>query len=224
MNKPKNMTKTMTRAMTKTKLMALLVSLAGWFVAPVASAQPPSSYGTCVACHGKSGGGNTSLGAPALAGQQATYLARQLKQFRDGLRGADASDTYGAQMRAMSLGLSDAAIDELSGYLSTLPVIKPGAPAEADPAVLRTGSDYYQARCGACHGGTGEGNEALQSPNLAILDPVYLERQFTHFQSGLRGSAEGDRLGKQMRLMSNTVSDPAQLDAIIRFIAAQAAL
>ena len=37
---------------------------------------------TCVACHGAKAEGNSALQAPALAGQQADYLQRQLTQFR----------------------------------------------------------------------------------------------------------------------------------------------
>lgn len=200
----------------------VILALAG-VVSAQSHAEPPASYATCVACHGKDGGGNPALGSPALAGQQAAYLARQLKQFRDGERGAGPGDTYGAQMRAMSTGLSDAQIDEIAQYMAQQsPLPKAGAQAP-DPAVIRTGSDYYQAKCGACHGGKAEGNEALQAPNLAILDAVYLRRQFEHFQDGVRGGTQGDRLGRQMQLMSKTLSDPAHLDAVLLFIASQPA-
>lgn len=179
-------------------------------------------YQPCAACHGANGQGNIALGAPALAGQQAGYLSRQLTHFRDGTRGAEAADTYGAQMRGMSVNLSDAQIEELARYLSQLPVA-PGAQMEASdtqpsPASLRNGSNYYQSSCGACHGGNAEGNVALNAPNLAMLDADYLKRQMSHFQNGRRGSAPGDRYGKQMQLMSNTLPDAAHLDDVIVFI------
>lgn len=183
-------------------------------------AQPPASYQTCVACHGAGGEGNPALHAPALAGQLPSYLERQLRQFRDGVRGTHPDDRYGAQMRAMSLTLSDATMKELANYLGGLAPVVPDVPnTSPDPALLRTGSDYYQARCGACHGGRAEGNEALDAPALALLDAAYTRRQFGYYQAGVRGSAEGDRPGRQMQLMANTVDDAAQLDAILAFIA-----
>ena len=194
-----------------------------WAVSSLSHAAPPASYATCVACHGKDGGGNAALGSPALAGQQAAYLVRQLRQFRDGERGADPGDTYGAQMRAMSTGLSDTQIDEIAQYMAQQPPVATASSKTPDPSVIRTGSDYYQAKCGACHGGKAEGNEALQAPNLAILDAVYLRRQFEHFQDGVRGATQGDRLGRQMQLMSKTLSDPAHLDAVLLFITSQPA-
>jgi cytochrome c553 len=38
----------------------------------------------CAACHGVNGAGNTSIGAPALAGMPATEIETYLKQFAAG--------------------------------------------------------------------------------------------------------------------------------------------
>ncbi len=65
------------------------------------------SYATCVACHGPDAQGNKALNAPNLAGLQDWYLARQLKNFKKGIRGAHAEDTFGQQMRPMSMTLAD---------------------------------------------------------------------------------------------------------------------
>ena len=66
----------------------------------------PASYQTCVACHGAVGEGNTALQAPALAGQDAAYIERQLRHFKAGVRGSDPADTLGAQMRPMVAALA----------------------------------------------------------------------------------------------------------------------
>lgn len=200
----------------KTLFFALAVVMAS--VVP-AWAGDSALYQPCAACHGKNAEGNTALGAPALAGQQAAYLQRQLEHFREGRRGANPADTLGMQMRGMSLGLTDEQIAALAQQLSAMPVPADSGSGDASAASLRNGSDYYQAKCGACHGGQAQGNDALNAPNLAILDPVYLKRQFAHFQAGERGSAEGDRYGKQMQLMSGTLPQPGDLDDVIAFIA-----
>ncbi len=87
--------------------------------------------------------------------------------------------------------------------------------AEAD---LAAGKAAY-GTCVACHGAAGEGNEALNSPVLAGLDAVYLERQLKHFKSGVRGGA-GDTLGMQMRGMAATLADDAAIANVSAYIAA----
>jgi cytochrome c oxidase subunit II len=78
-------------------------------------------YAACAGCHGVKAEGNAQLQAPALAARSDWYLVTQLRNFRDGLRGADARDTYGAQMRAVVASLpDDAAIHDVVAYLNTL--------------------------------------------------------------------------------------------------------
>ena len=67
-----------------------------------------AAYGVCQACHGVQGEGNAALNAPALAGQGEWYTARQLSNFRAGIRGTNPKDSYGAQMRPMAMTLAEA--------------------------------------------------------------------------------------------------------------------
>ena len=79
-------------------------------------------YTTCAACHGVNAEGNEALGAPALTGLNDWYLVRQLVNYREGIRGADPADTYGAQMRASTQLLGDdEAINDVVKYITTLP-------------------------------------------------------------------------------------------------------
>ncbi len=64
-------------------------------------------YAACAACHGAKGEGNATLHSPALARRSDWYLVAQLDSFRRGVRGADARDTHGAQMRAAVMALAD---------------------------------------------------------------------------------------------------------------------
>jgi cytochrome c553 len=78
-------------------------------------------YATCVACHGAKGEGNASLQAPALAARSDWYLVTQLSNYQKGLRGTDARDTLGAQMRAIVTTLPDEkAIVDVVAYINTL--------------------------------------------------------------------------------------------------------
>jgi cytochrome c553 len=68
--------------------------------------EPPASdaergqqiYVICGACHGSLALGEERLGAPSLVGQQDTYLLRQLRKFRVGMRGGKGDD-QARQMR-----------------------------------------------------------------------------------------------------------------------------
>ncbi len=70
----------------------------------------------CVACHGVKGKGMAQAGFPALAGQNADYLKKQIASFRDGSRGNDRNGI----MADIAIKLSDSDIDELVKYMSSL--------------------------------------------------------------------------------------------------------
>lgn len=179
-----------------------------------ASDEAVAAYQPCTACHGEAGQGKATLGAPALAGQDAAYLARQLSHFRSGIRGSDARDGRGAQMKAMAVPLTDEDISALSAYLAGLPKPVPAA-AEGD---LKNGNNVYHGNCGACHGGRAEGNPALNAPGLAWLDADYLKLQYRNYQQGVRGAHPDDTYGKQMKAMSSSLSSDKDLDDVIAYM------
>lgn len=75
---------------------------------------------TCGTCHGSQGQGNKALKAPALAGQDGDYLRRQYLNFRNGLRGYEASDRPGRQMAMMANGLSDEQLNDVIAFIGQL--------------------------------------------------------------------------------------------------------
>ncbi len=78
-------------------------------------------YATCSACHGQQAEGMIALNAPALNGLQNWYIVRQLKNFKDGIRGSNPKDTYGIQMAPMAQTLPDAqAMEDVTAYIQTL--------------------------------------------------------------------------------------------------------
>jgi len=79
------------------------------------------TYITCAACHGASGAGVHATNAPRLKGMSDWYMVTQLKNFKDGIRGAHPKDLYGQQMMSMAAALTnDAAIENVVGYINTL--------------------------------------------------------------------------------------------------------
>ena len=81
-----------------------------------------SLYGsTCGACHGPDAGGNRALNAPSLRGIDDWYLARQYRNFRDGIRGMHADDVLGQQMQRMGGVLkSEEDIQAVSAWIASL--------------------------------------------------------------------------------------------------------
>lgn len=78
-------------------------------------------YTTCGVCHGARGQGNAAQGVPRLAGMSDWYMATQLDNFRQGIRGVHPADAYGAQMRFMAPLLNDQrALRDLLAYVNTL--------------------------------------------------------------------------------------------------------
>ncbi len=56
--------------------------------------------------------------------------------------------------------------------------------------------------CTACHGPTGQGNQAMNAPKLAGQETWYLIKQMQLFQTDARGTAPGDMQGMQMGAMA----------------------
>jgi cytochrome c oxidase subunit 2 len=78
-------------------------------------------YVTCGACHGADGRGARGTNAPRLSGMSDWYLLTQLKNFKQGIRGAHPKDMYGPQMALMAEILADdAATIDLVAYINTL--------------------------------------------------------------------------------------------------------
>jgi len=78
-------------------------------------------YATCAACHGPDGRGIAATDAPRLQGMNDWYMARQLKHFREGIRGRHAQDIQGAQMALVAGMLTDdAAIGDTLAYINSL--------------------------------------------------------------------------------------------------------
>jgi cytochrome c oxidase subunit 2 len=199
------------------KLLAYVALLVASFYSLAVRAEGATEprYQVCAACHGAAAQGNPAMGAPVLAGQGAAYLERQLQNFKANVRGADPRDTQGAQMKAMASSLSDADIHALAAYLAALPVPDIAQPAAGD---LRNGNNYYQSKCGACHGGKAEGNPGMNTPALAWQDAAYLKHQYQNFQLGVRGTNEQDKYGRQMKMMSTSLPSDKDLDDVIAFI------
>ncbi|WP_370277483.1 cytochrome c [Pontibacterium sp.] len=70
----------------------------------------------CTACHSPTGAGNASAAFPAVSGQHAAYVEKQLKMFRNAERVNDPNK----MMRDIAAKLSDAEIKAVAAYIQGL--------------------------------------------------------------------------------------------------------
>ena len=175
-----------------------------------------TEYKLCASCHGFQGEGNQLVNAPALGGQEEWYLERQIRNFRDGIRGSVDGDTHGAAMALMTRGIdSDEKILDIVAYINTLPAADPAPTIDGDK---ERGQKGYEP-CAACHGVNAEGNPALNAPALTTLDDWYQLRQLQAFKSGLRGAHPDDVYGQQMRPMASILADVEAMRSVVAYIA-----
>ena len=173
------------------------------------------SYFPCRSCHGDQGLGSPAINAPPLAGQLEGYLARQLANFREGIRGDRSGDTYGRQMALMAATLDDAGIAELARTLAAMaPWPRKSTDSQPTPGA---GGKLYQP-CAACHGAEGEGNAVLLAPRIRGMDARYLARQLRNFRDGIRGATPADTAGQTMRAALPTSLDEASIETISSYI------
>ena len=164
----------------------------------------------CQACHGPDG--NSASGAfPKLAGQNPSYLVKQMHDIKSGARQV-------APMTGMLDNMSDQDIEDLAAYFAS----QTATGGAADPKLVSEGEAIYRAgirrkgvtACTACHAPDGEGLNAAKFPALAGQWPAYIETQLKAFRGGMRTN-DGD--SKMMRTNVMDMSDP-EIKAVASYI------
>lgn len=172
-------------------------------------------YIFCGSCHGANGEGNEVLNTPNLAGQRDQYLRRQLRNYKNNIRGNDSKDDFGFQMRAMTLTLTDEQkIDDVIAYIGTLPVIFPKK-VKGNP---KAGKKIF-VRCASCHGKDGKGYPVLTTPRLAGLYDWYIVRQLKNFKAGIRGTNPKNPYALQMPPMVKTLANDQEIYDVAAYAA-----
>ena len=157
------------------------------------------AVGTCGACHGATGVSQQPK-YPRLAGQNANYLAAQLKAFRAQTRGD--ADAIG-YMWGMSATLEDGTIDALAQYYASQPA---GAGRAGDAALVAKGRQIYEKgvesvgvpACAACHCQDAHGLGDF--PRLAGQHAQYVLKQLASFQSNMRNVAVMHGVAQSLKL------------------------
>jgi cytochrome c553 len=168
--------------------LALCILTLGSYAAGVASyaagnvADGKAKSATCAACHGADGNSLTSIW-PKLAGQHASYIVQQLKNFQSKAR-------QDPSMSPMAQPLSEADMVDLAAYFESQST-KIGF---ANPDMLELGQSIYRggnketgvSACIGCHGPKGNGNPAAKYPLLGGQHADYVVKQLKDYASGAR--------------------------------------
>lgn len=100
------------KRLTSVLIAGILLGTSASVLAGGDAAAGKAKFTTCAGCHGATGV-NTNPLFPNLAGQKEAYVVKQLKAFRAGTR-------TDPMMSPMAKPLSDADIDNLAAYISSL--------------------------------------------------------------------------------------------------------
>ncbi len=188
--------------------MVLAIAASGVQAAGDAAAGKAKSA-VCMACHGPDGNSPNPIW-PKLAGQHASYIKKQLNDFKAGARKNEL-------MAPMAAPLQDQDIEDLAAYFSSQKQ-KPGEAAADQVAlgerVFRAGNpEKGVAACGGCHGPNGAGNPGARFPRIAGQHAAYLEKALKDFRDGKRSND----LNKMMQGVASGLSD-AEIAAVAQYL------
>lgn len=162
---------------------ALLLALASFSRAADDPRALQIVQGKCFLCHGADGESSSPL-FPRLAGQHATYVARQLADYKSGRRKSDT-------MRPMVDDLSAEDFALLGRYFESR---KPVPHAQDDAELAQVGRFIFNRgnpyagipSCASCHGNDAHGTDAL--PRLAGQHALYIENQLKKYNTRERSN------------------------------------
>ena len=184
----------------------IVASVACLFMAGPAVAAEPGH--PCQQCHGPTGDSVSPI-YPRLNGQQAAYLAAQLKAFRGHRRDDTRARGY---MWVVAHDLSDKAIDEAAKHFANQKPTQPqtgGTLAAEGEAIFMNGDRAKGiAACQQCHGRSGEGSGSV--PRIAGQHSAYFRMVMGGFRDGLRKN-------ESMRSVTKNMTD-RQIEALSSYL------
>ncbi len=162
----------------------------------------------CVGCHGANG--KSASGAwPKLAAQHAAYIAKQLKNFKEGTRA-------NAVMAGMAASLTEQDMNNIAAYLVKQ---EPSLGVAQNKDTIELGQSIYRGgiaakgvpACAACHSPTGAGIPS-QYPRLSGQWADYSTAQLLAFREGTRKNSS------QMTTIATKLSDQ-EMKAVADYMA-----
>lgn len=172
--------------------------------------KPPEKAALCSACHGEQGN-SVNPEWPNLAGQHASYLVKELQDYKVG------KTRSAPTMAAIVAGLDEQDMLVLAQYYAQLPR-KEGVVAEK---YVKRGEQLYRggdfdkkiSACIACHGPHGTGNGPAKFPVLSGQNALYTIQQLQAFKEGKRSND----LNAIMRDISSRMSQE-DMEAVAHYV------
>lgn len=161
----------------------------------------------CAICHGPTGVSRAD--SPNLAGQYASVIYKELKDFQTGAR-------VNAIMSPFAAPLSDQDMIDLASYyayLPRLPAYHPAAALALSRIVVNGAPLRGIAPCGACHGAL---DNKAGSPWLEGQSAVYIKSQLEAFASNERRND----ISEQMRNIARRMT-PEEIEEAAQYYASQ---
>ena len=164
----------------------------------------------CAGCHGAAGNKTTMPIYPKLGGQHASYIAKQLADFKSGTR----KDPI---MMGMAAALSEEDMADIAAYFAS----QGKSVGSADAEAVAAGKKIYEAgdktkglaACMACHGPSGAGNPGAAFPSLSGQNVDYTVKTLMDFRKGARDND----LNSMMRDIAAKMSDK-DIEAVAAYI------
>ena len=163
----------------------------------------------CIACHGEDGNGHISL-FPKLAGQQQSYLLKQLKDIQSGQRPVP-------QMATLLDNSSEQDLSDIATYFASQKITL----GHTAPDHLEQGATLYRfgnpetgvTACAACHGPAGKGINSARFPALGGQFELYTKTQLNAFKNGTRNND----MANMMQTIAQKLS-AEEIDAVSNYL------
>ncbi len=148
-----------------------------------------SKTAMCAACHGADGNSLVPM-YPKLAGQSASYLVKQLTEFKLGMTSAGKAGRVDPVMGGMAMALSDQDMADVAAFYASQKITAGNGSDNAMGKKLYLGgnAEMEVTACVACHGINGKGMPSAGFPALASQNAEYLKIQLEKFRDGSRNN------------------------------------
>lgn len=156
----------------------------------------------CASCHGRDGAGTPDGAVPAIAGQYAPVLVKQVIEFR-----ADARHSIRVQGFLSHHQLTSQDLADVAAYVSRLPPRLPSASHATSQTAH--GAALYASLCAGCHGANADGNAGTRVPRLAGQHPEYLAEQLRDTAAKGRPSMQPEHASLLAQLSVDDMNDLA---------------
>ncbi|MEF3255047.1 MAG: cytochrome c4 [Deferribacterales bacterium] len=128
----------------------------------------------CAGCHGTNGAA-PGHSIAIIGGQNAEYLEKTMKEFRDDKR-------FGTVMKKIALAYDDERAKLVAAYFADQKWVN--TKIKTDKKLVEMGKKLAQ-QCTDCHGKNGKGEG--ENPRIAGQHPFYLETALMEYKEGKRG-------------------------------------